>query len=123
MTQKSQTFICEKNNREKMAEKNSNIIVMKQEATLKIPSVMTGDKGSFTQQVIVDEHTTMLDVLQQVSDPNLRKKLFDHRGDPNSFLHVMLNGKAIEYSADGMNTIVKGSDKIDVMPKVSGGSI
>ena len=30
MTQKSQTFICEKNNREEMAEKNPNIIVMKQ---------------------------------------------------------------------------------------------
>ena len=122
MTQKFQRFILGKNNREEMAEKNPSIIVMKQEATLKIPSIMTG-RESLVQQVIVDEQTTMLDVLQQVSDPDLRKKLFDHRGDPNSFLHVMLNGKAIEYSADGMNTIVKGSDKIDVMPKVSGGSI
>ena len=115
-----QTFIKGLNIAEMMKKK---ITVMKQEATLKIPSVMTGNKGSFTQQVIVDEQTTMLDVLQQVSDPNLRKKLFDHRGDPNTFLHVMLNGKAIEYSTDGMNTIVKGSDVVDVMPKISGGSI
>ena len=117
MTQKFQRFIFEKNNREEM----ENNITLMTSATLQIPKVMTGDK-ELKMEVTVDEHTTVKDILNQVNDPELKKKLFDQRGDPNKFLAVMLNGKSISY-ANGMETIVKGSDKLMVLPLVSGGSI
>ena len=97
------------------------ITVMNQTATLQIPNSIT--KGEAIKvEVKVDEHSTIASILEQVEDKELRTKLFDSRGDPNKYLTVMLNGKNIAFK-DGIDTVVKGSDQVYVLPVVSGGSL
>ena len=103
----------------------NKIRVMNQTATLQIPKTITRGKD-MTIEVKVDEQTTVHSVMEQwydqVDDTALRARLFDSRGDPSKYLTVMLNGKNIAYK-DGIDTVVKGSDQVYVIPVVSGGSI
>ena len=101
---------------------NDKIRVMTQQtATLQIPNSIT--KGEALKiDVKVDEHSTIATILEQVEDKALRTRLFDSRGDPNKYLTVMLNGKNIAFR-DGIDTVVKGSDQVYVLPVVSGGSL
>jgi molybdopterin converting factor small subunit len=99
----------------------NKITVMNQTATLQIPNSIT--KGEALKiDVKVDDKSTIQSVLQQVEDKELLAKLFDERGNPSNYLTVMLNGKNIAFR-DGMETVVKGSDQVYVIPVVSGGSI
>ena len=100
---------------------NDKIRVMNQTATLQIPNTITGSKD-MKIEVKVDDKSTVQSILEQIDDKELRTKLFDSRGDPNKFLSVMLNGKSIAFQ-NGMETVVKGSDQLYVLPVVSGGSI
>ena len=100
---------------------NEKIKVMNQTATLQIPKNIT--KGEALKiEVKVDEQSTIQSVLEQVEDKALRARLFDSRGNPSNFLTIMLNGKNIAFH-NGMETVVKGSDQVYVLPVVSGGSI
>ena len=100
---------------------SDKIRVMNQSATLRIPKTIT--KGSeLKMEVMIDSQSTIASVLQQVEDKELRARLFDSRGDPNKYLTVMLNGKNIAFR-DGIDTVVKGSDQVYVLPVVSGGSL
>ena len=91
-------------------------------ATLQIVKTMTGTSEDLKMEVKVDDNSTVLSILQQIKDESLRKKLFNAQGDPNKFVHVMLNGKAIEYY-DGLSTKVNQSDSVVALPRVSGGSL
>jgi len=90
-------------------------------ATLTILKTLTG-KDELKMEVEVDDKSTVLSVLHQIKDESLRKKLFNSQGDPNKFVHVMLNGQAIAYQG-GLSAKVNQSDVLNVLPAISGGSI
>jgi molybdopterin converting factor small subunit len=83
---------------------------------------MTGTDKDLKMEIDVDNKSTVLSVLQQIKDDSLRKKLFNAQGDPNKFVHVMLNGKAIAYQG-GLSAKVNQSDSLNVLPAISGGSL
>jgi len=91
-------------------------------ATLQIVKTMTGTSEDLKMEVKVDDNSTVLSILQQIKDESLRKKLFNAQGDPNKFVHVMLNGKAIAYQG-GLSAKVNQSDSLNVLPAISGGSL
>ena len=91
-------------------------------ATLQILKTMTGTQEDLKMEIEVEDNSTVLSVLQQIKDDSLRKKLFNAQGDPNKFVHVMLNGKAIAYQG-GLSAKVNQSDIVDVLPAISGGSL
>ena len=81
---------------------------------------MTGTDKDLKMEIDVDNKSTVLSVLQQIKDDSLRKKLFNAQGDPNKFVHVMLNGKAIAYQG-GLSAKVNQSDVVNVLPAIKGG--
>ena len=91
-------------------------------ATLQVMKTLTGTQEDLKMEVEVDDKSTVLSVLQQIKNPELRTKLFNSQGDPNKFVHVMLNGKAIAYQG-GLSAKVNQSDIVDVLPAISGGSL
>ena len=94
------------------------MIVMTETATLQI--VMAGKKIEKT--LMVDPLMTIEQALDNVEEYKaLRTKLFDSKDDPQKYLSIMLNGKSIDYS-NGMSTVIKANDSLNILPKVSGGS-
>ena len=83
---------------------------------------MTGTDKDLKMEIDVDNKSTVLSVLQQIKDDSLREKLFNAQGNPNNFVHVMLNGKAIAYQG-GLSAKVNQSDVVNVLPAISGGSL
>ena len=91
-------------------------------ATLQVMKTLAGTQEDMKMEIEVEDNSTVLSVLQQIKDDSLRKKLFNAQGDPNKFVHVMLNGKAIAYQG-GLSAKVNQSDIVDVLPAISGGSL
>ena len=89
-------------------------------ATLQILKTLTGTQEDLKMEVEVDDKSTVLSVLQQIKDESLMTKLFNAQGDPDKFVHVMLNGKAIAYQG-GLSAKVNQSDSINLLPAISGG--
>ena len=51
----------------------------------------------------------------------LKPNLFDEDGKLRNFINVYLNDDDIRY-ADGMKSVVKDGDRIQIVPSISGGS-
>ena len=52
----------------------------------------------------------------------LKPNLFDGDGKVRNFINVYLNDDDIRY-ADGMKSVVKDGDSIQIVPSISGGSV
>ena len=52
----------------------------------------------------------------------LKPNLFDENGIVRNFINVYLNDDDIRY-ADGMNSVVKTGDSIQIVPSIAGGSV
>ena len=89
-------------------------------ATLQVMKTLAGTQEDLKMEIEVEDNSTVLSVLQQIKDDSLRKKLFNAQGDPNKFVHVMLNGKAIAYQG-GLSAKVNQSDVVNVLPAIKGG--
>jgi sulfur-carrier protein len=67
--------------------------------------------ASALQQVLEDLAATY---------PALRDKLWDARGDLSGQVHIMLNGRPVEF-LDGLATQVAPGDTLSLFPPVGGG--
>ena len=54
--------------------------------------------------------------------PKLRVELLDEQGKLYRHVHVFVNGRDAPYLAEGMQTILKPDDTINIFPAVAGGS-
>lgn len=53
--------------------------------------------------------------------PPMRRELLNDAGELYPHVHVFVNGRDAPYLTDGMDTIVKPTDKISIFPAVGGG--
>ncbi len=53
--------------------------------------------------------------------PPMRRELLNAEGELYPHVHVFVNGRDAPYLTDGMDTIVKATDKISIFPAVGGG--
>ena len=65
---------------------------------------------------------TIADVMDDLTSqyPGLRPHLFSSEGDLRSFVHLFVNDEDIE-NLEGMQTPVKDSDRIMLIPSIAGG--
>jgi molybdopterin synthase sulfur carrier subunit len=54
--------------------------------------------------------------------PSLEAQLLDGKGGLGRHVHVMVNGRDAPYLEQGLETVLRASDSIDVFPPVGGGS-
>lgn len=63
--------------------------------------------------------STLLDELLQ--DPKIKQHLLDERGELNSDITILKNGREIRY-LDGLKTSLTADDEIAIFPMVAGGA-
>ena len=62
----------------------------------------------------------MVDVIV-IRFPPLRQELLDEEGNLWPHVHVFVNGRDAPYLDEGMETILKPEDKVNIFPPVAGG--
>lgn len=69
------------------------------------------------------ERCTLREILSAVllAHPGLRDDLLDEHGDLDRSVHLFVEGRSSKFLADGMDTVVDGSQKIEFFPAVAGG--
>ena len=109
--------------------------VSKQIVKIKLPMQLTMGGGAKTIEVVIDpnETTTVATALQQMltsmEGTPLSRKLFDGQGTLTANMNVYVNGKNIQHSGsqgtvklgNGMATVLKANDQLDILPAVAGG--
>jgi sulfur-carrier protein len=53
--------------------------------------------------------------------PDMRDDLLDENGRLYGHVHLFVNGRDAPYLDDGLETIIKPNDKVDLFPAVGGG--
>ena len=86
-----------------------------------IPTPLRGYAGG--QKTVSVEGGTVGEALNALTGqyPNLRQHLFGEDGNLRSFVNVYLNDEDVRY-LQFVNTPVKDSDKISIVPSVAGGA-
>jgi sulfur-carrier protein len=67
--------------------------------------------------------TTAADLLNIVVErfPPLRAELLDEQGQLYPHVHMFVNGRDAPYLENGMDTILKPTDTVNIFPAVAGG--
>lgn len=79
--------------------------------------------GQKTVEFTFPDGVTVTDLVETVVTeyPPMREELLDEDGELYPHVHVFVNGRDAPYLDEGMATVVKADDKIDIFPAVAGG--
>ena len=90
--------------------------------TVKIPPVLRAQTGGEAE--VAAGGSTVGEVLRAVVDtyPGTRSQLFAEGGDLNRYVNVYLNDEDVRV-LDGLDTGVKDSDTLVILPAMAGGSL
>lgn len=89
--------------------------------TFTIPSVLNGGGG---EKKIDIEASTLSDAFTKISETmgdDFKRRVLNSDGTPRSLINIYINGKNAKFSS-GLNTELKDSDEIYILPAVAGGS-
>jgi MoaD family protein len=73
-------------------------------------------------EIGLQAHDTVGSVLQRLAAefPALGERLLDGEGKPRNSVHVLVNGRSIQF-LDGPNTPIQEGDRFSLFPAVGGG--
>lgn len=79
--------------------------------------------GVKSVDVPCDTPSTVRTILQIVTNdkPNLATEIWESPGKLNDYIHVFVNGRETRYLPEGLDTLLKPNDTLDVFPPVGGG--
>jgi molybdopterin synthase sulfur carrier subunit len=79
--------------------------------------------GQKTIELELPGQPTVWDVVELVIQryPPLQAQLLDENGDLYQHVHVFIDGRDAPYLENGLETVLRGSEKIDIFPAVGGG--
>jgi molybdopterin synthase sulfur carrier subunit len=79
--------------------------------------------GGKTVEFELPERATAADLLNIVVErfPPLRAELLDEQGQLYPHVHLFVNGRDAPYLPDGMETVLKPTDTVNIFPAVAGG--
>ena len=89
-------------------------------STIKIPPVLRSSTGG--DKEISAEGTSVGEVLRQLADryPDTERQLYQEDGQLNRYVNVYLNDEDVRV-LDGLDTPVKESDTLVILPAMAGG--
>ncbi len=81
--------------------------------------------GGKTVDLSVPDEITVQQLLDHIilRYPALRRELFDERGGLYPHVHVLIEGRDVQYLKDGLQTLLSPADSINIFPPVAGGAI
>lgn len=79
--------------------------------------------GQKTVEFELPENTTVREFVEIIVTeyPPMRKELLDEDGNLYRHVHVFVNGRDAPFLENGMETIIKPGDTLNVFPAVGGG--
>lgn len=79
--------------------------------------------GQKTVEFDIPEKTHVRQLVEIVVTrfPPMRKELLDEHGDLWPHVHVFVNGRDSPYLENGVQTVIKSTDTINIFPAVGGG--
>lgn len=79
--------------------------------------------GQKTIEIDLPENSSVQDFVEIIVTqyPPMRKELLDENGNLYRHVHVFVNGRDAPFLEQGMNTIIKPEDTLNVFPAVGGG--
>ncbi len=79
--------------------------------------------GGRTVEFYVGEHVTVKQLVDVIVErfPRLRKELLNEDGNLYPHVHVFINGRDAPYLPNGVETVIKPGDTVDIFPAVAGG--
>lgn len=79
--------------------------------------------GQKTVEIDLPENTTVQNFVEMIVTqyPPMRKELLNENGELYRHVHVFVNGRDAPFLENGMDTIIKPDDKLNVFPAVGGG--
>jgi sulfur-carrier protein len=79
--------------------------------------------GGKTVAFELPEQTTAVALLNIIVErfPPLRQELLNEAGELYPHVHMFINGRDAPYLPDGMNTVLKPTDTVNIFPAVAGG--
>ncbi len=90
-------------------------------STIKIPPVLRSSTGG--DKEVAADGTNVGEVLRQLADryPDTERQLYQEDGQLNRYVNVYLNDEDVRV-LDGLDTPVKDSDTLVILPAMAGGS-
>ena len=79
--------------------------------------------GQKTVEIPLPDGSSVQQLLDAVLErhPAMGPELFDENGELYGHVHVFINGRDAPYLDDGLQTVLKAQDKVDIFPPVAGG--
>jgi MoaD family protein len=79
--------------------------------------------GSKVVDIPVDPGATAKEILDAIviKFPAMKKELLQPDGRLHGQVHLIINGRDVQFLADDLNTIITPGDEISVFPAVGGG--
>jgi sulfur-carrier protein len=79
--------------------------------------------GIKTVEFELKDGMTVWDLVKDIvhAFPTLREELLDDEGHLYHRIHVLINGRDVPYLEDGINTVLKPDDTVNIFPSVGGG--
>jgi MoaD family protein len=89
--------------------------------TVKVPPILRQHTGGDSE--VDAAGSTVGDVLHALADahPDTKSQLFSDDGDLNRYVNVYLNDEDVRV-LDGLDTAVKDTDTVVILPAMAGGS-
>ncbi len=79
--------------------------------------------GQKTVAFDIPENSTIRDLVEHISVqfPPFKTQLLDEKGELYRHVHVFIDGRDTYYLPEGLETILKLNEKVDIFPPVAGG--
>jgi MoaD family protein len=55
--------------------------------------------------------------------PDLRSHLYDPQGELYPHIHIFINGRDVQYLDDGLRSVLRPEDTVNIFPPVGGGRV
>ena len=79
--------------------------------------------GGKTIEFDVDHGITVQQLVEAIIArfPAMRREMLDENGQLYSHVHIFVNGRDACYLGNGMETVIKAEDTLNIFPPVGGG--
>jgi molybdopterin synthase sulfur carrier subunit len=79
--------------------------------------------GQKTVDILIPEGATVSQLIREIvrTYPALEQELMDEQQNLYQHVHIVINGRAIQFLDAGMDRVISSTDNISIIPAIGGG--
>lgn len=81
--------------------------------------------GQKTVDILISEGATVSQLIREIvrTYPALEQELMDEQQNLYQHVHIVINGRAIQFLDGGMERVISSTDNISIFPAIGGGGV